>query len=194
MPTSISPGTSIKLFADDAMLHRTINKLSDSTALQDDLDRLIDWEQTWQMSFNPSKCQVMQITRSKSPIRTNYSIHGTTLDIVPSATHLGIDISNTLSWNTHIDKIVNKANSKLGFIRRNLKSCPQSIRTCAYQSLVRPHLEYCSSVCDPYTQRKIRRVEGVQHRAARFAVHSYTWEVSGATLANIIQIQIQILY
>jgi hypothetical protein len=166
------------------MLYRTINKPTDSIALQHDLDRLIDWEQTWQMSFNPSKCQVMQITRSRSPINSTYNIHGTTLESVPTATHLGIDLSSTLSWNTHLDKIVNKANSKLGFIRRNLRSCPQSIKTCAYQSLVRPHLEYCCSVWDPYTQRNIKRLEAVQHRAARFVVHNYTWDTSGARIAS----------
>ncbi len=184
MPTSISPGTSIKLFADDAMLYRTVNKLTDAISLQNDLDRLIDWEQTWQMAFNPSKCQVMHITRSKTTVNSSYTIHGTPLETVPTATHLGIDISNTLSWNTHIDKIVKKANSKLGFIRRNLRGVPQSIKACAYTSLVRPHLEYCGSVWDPYTQRNIKRLEGVQHRAARFVVHNYNWDVSGATLAS----------
>jgi hypothetical protein len=149
-----------------------------------DLDRLIDWEETWQMAFNPSKCQVMHITKSKSPTKNPYTIHGTTLEIVPTATHLGIDIAYSLSWNPHINTIVNKANSKLGFIKRNLKSVPQSIKTNAYTSLVRPHLEYCCSVWDPHTQKNIKRLEGVQHRAARFVVHNYSWEVSGAALAS----------
>jgi hypothetical protein len=184
MPSSISPGTSLKLFADDAMLYRKINNPTDSDNLQHDLDRLIDWEQTWQMSFNPTKCQVMHITKSRSPINNPYTIHGTTLETVPTATHLGIDISNTLSWNTHINRIANKANSKLGFIKRNIKSVPQCIRTNAYMSLVRPHLEYCCSVWDPHTLKNIKRLEGVQHRAARFVVHNYSWEASGAALAS----------
>jgi hypothetical protein len=59
------------------------------------------------------------ITRSKSPIDNPYIIHNETLRAVPVATYLGIDISNNLSWNPHINKIVNKANSKLGSIKRN---------------------------------------------------------------------------
>ncbi|KAK2184468.1 hypothetical protein NP493_265g01010 [Ridgeia piscesae] len=151
MPTHISPGTSLKLFADDAMLYQKINNHTDQDNLQHDLDRLIDWAQSWQMTFNPSKCKIMHITRSKSPIDNPYIIHNETLRAVPVATHLGIDISNNLSWNPHINKIVNKANSKLGFIKRNLKSIPQSIKTYAYWSLVHPHLEYCCPVWDPYT-------------------------------------------
>ena len=90
-----------------------------------------------------------------------------------------LDISNNLSWNPHINKIVNKANSKLGFIKRNLKCIPQSIKIYAYRSLVRPHLEYCCPVWDPYTIRNINHLEGVQHRAARFVAHNYSWETSG---------------
>ena len=109
MPTHIPPGTSLKLFAHDAMLYRKINNL----------DRLIDWAQSWQMTFNPSKCEIMHTIRSKSPIDNPYTIHNETLRAVPVARHLGIDISNNLSWKTHINKIINKATSKLGFIKRN---------------------------------------------------------------------------
>ena len=112
MPTHISPGTSLKLFADNAMLYRKINKHTDQDNLQHELDRLIDWAQSWQMTFNPSKCEIMHITRSESPIDNPYTIHNETLRAVPVATHLGIDISNNFSWNPHINKIVNKANSK----------------------------------------------------------------------------------
>ena len=38
-----------------------------------------------------------------------YLIHDETLRAVPVATRLGIDTSNNLSWNPHINKIVNKA-------------------------------------------------------------------------------------
>ena len=37
---------------------------------------------------------------------------------------------------------------------------------------------------DPHTTRNINYLEGVQHRAARFVVHNYSWEVSGSTLAS----------
>ena len=88
MPTHISPGTSLKLFANDAMLYRKINNHTDQENLQHDLDRLIDWAQSWQMTFNPSKCEIMHITRSKSPIDKPYIIHNETLRAVPVATRL----------------------------------------------------------------------------------------------------------
>ena len=50
----------------------------------------------------------------------------------------------------------------------NLYSCPQKVKETAYKALVRPKLEYCASVWDPYKQDHKNRLEAVQRRAARF--------------------------
>ena len=46
--------------------------------------------------------------------------------------------------------------------------CPQTIKEKAYKSTVRPKLEYCSTIWDPYQQKYIAQIEMVQKRAARF--------------------------
>ena len=53
-------------------------------------------------------------------------------------------------------------------MRRNLYNCPEQIKTQAYYSLVRPHLEYAWSVWDPHTQKNIQSIAKVQSRAASF--------------------------
>jgi hypothetical protein len=58
----------------------------------------------------------------------------------------------------HIDKTVKKANSTLGFLRRNLKVSNQDTKTTAYKTLVRPTIEYCSSVWSPHTKDAINSV------------------------------------
>jgi hypothetical protein len=40
-----------------------------------------------------------------------------------------------MSWRSHIDKTVKKANSTLGFLRRNLKVSNQDTKTAAYKTL-----------------------------------------------------------
>ena len=35
--------------------------------------------------------------------------------------YLGVDLSNNLSWNSHIDRTAKKANSMLEFLQRNLR-------------------------------------------------------------------------
>ena len=47
------------------------------------------------------------------------------------------------------------------------------MKTTAYTSLVRPVLEYVSTVWDPYTKSCIDKMEMVQRRAARYVPHRY---------------------
>ena len=54
--------SNIRLFADNCVLYRTINSTADNLALQQDLDKLELWSNTWQMDFNVKKCAVMQFT------------------------------------------------------------------------------------------------------------------------------------
>jgi len=61
----------VRLFADDAALYLTISTSSQSAILQKDLDNLERWSHKFDMEFNPSKCQVIHMTRSKNPIPTH---------------------------------------------------------------------------------------------------------------------------
>jgi hypothetical protein len=44
-------------------------------------------------------------------------------------------------------------------------------KTQAYNTFVRPSLEYASTVWDPHTQDNINKVESIQRRAARFVTN-----------------------
>ena len=63
----------VRLFADDTAVYLTIGGLDDDTMLQNDLDKLSLWESQWDMQFNPSKCQVVQVTTARKAINTVYS-------------------------------------------------------------------------------------------------------------------------
>ena len=66
--------SSIKLFADDCLLFRNIDSTEDTKALQEDLTRLGNWTEKWQMLFNAKKCYTMRIHRKKQPIIHNYTM------------------------------------------------------------------------------------------------------------------------
>ena len=88
-----------------------------------------------------------------------YTLKGETLMNVSSTPYLGVCLSETLEWEAHINRITSKANSTLGFLRRNLKSCPPKLRETAYFSLVRSSLEYSSAVWDPFRQKDIDKLK-----------------------------------
>ena len=72
----------------------------------------------------------------------------------------------------HIQNITNKGNRTLGFIRRNLRGCTAPVKAVTYTAMVRPSLEYASTVWDTPIQAHIKQLESVQRRAARY-VHVY---------------------
>ena len=163
----------VRLFADDTAIYLTIESQHDSDCLQHDLDLLQTWESKWDMEFNSSKCQVIRVTTSRTPFNTEYILHGQVLEVVTSARYLGVDISSNLSWNTHVNRVTANANRSLGFIKRNVKTKSSKVREMAYQTLVRPQMEYASTIWDPHTKRNTYKVEMVQRRAARWTMNDY---------------------
>jgi hypothetical protein len=142
----ISPQTSIKLFADDCLLYRTIKTREDEEQLQADLSTMIEWSNTWLMSFNVDKCHLLKITRHRTNIETSYHIESKKLSQVPSHPYLGLELTFDLTWIIHISNITGKDNKILNLLRRHLYNCSTEVKSRAFTSLVRPHLEYASSV------------------------------------------------
>ena len=59
------------------------------------------------------------------------------------------------------------------FLQRNISSCPQIVKEACYKTMVRPILEYSSTVWSPHTEKNINLIESVQRRAARFVTNTY---------------------
>ena len=105
------------------------------------------------MEFNPSKCQVVHITRSRQPINTTFSMHGQVLDSVDSAQYLGLGITSDLSFAQHINHTTANASKSFGYLKRNILTKNPAIRQAAYKTIVSPQVEYASTVWSPYTKR-----------------------------------------
>ncbi len=180
-----------KLFADDCLLFKKITAPTDSLQLQQDLAALEKWEETWQMNFDPSKCTAIHITPSRNAavIPSSYSLHGQTLETTPSSKYLGVTINEDLSWSKHINQTVNKGNRTVGFLRRNLRECTTNVKAATYKTMVRPVLEYASTVWDPTCQQDIAALEQVQRRAARYVFNNYSDRTPGCVTAMLQTLQ-----
>ena len=49
----------IRLYADSVLLYSTINSVEDCYTLQEDLNTLNKWSQTWKMKLNTSQCEFL---------------------------------------------------------------------------------------------------------------------------------------
>ena len=114
-------------------------------------------------------------------INAVYSLEGTVLENVDNIKYLSITISKDLKWNTHVSNVCTKANRTLGFLRRNLSSCPQDVKAMANKRLVQPILEYANPIGDPHGIVVQEELEKVQNRAARFVTRNYNFETGSMT-------------
>ena len=173
----LSPGTKIRLFADDSLLYRTIKTPHDSETLQKDLNTLQNWEKKWKMEFHPGKCQTLRVTNKNQPLISTYQIHDIPIQETPSAKYLGVVIDSKLTWKEQYRNISKKCYNTLAFLRRNLPpNCPRQVREKSFTTLVRPSAEYGCQVWDPHYQTDIQLLEKIQKRGARFVTNNYQME------------------
>ena len=97
----------------------------------------------------------MRISRFQTPHTQFNSLNNQILTKVDQAKYLGVTLSNELCWSPHINNTISQAHSSLGFLRRNLRGCPEKLTETAYISLVRSVLEYAATIWDPHLSKDI---------------------------------------
>ena len=70
-----------------------------------------------------------------------------------------------------------------------MAACPLDVKELAYKGLVRPILEYCSSVWDPQSILLQDELEKVQKRAARFVTGNYVDYETGSMTGILKQLK-----
>ena len=165
------------LFCDDTLVAKDINSDRDVVALQSDLDKIYEWTQVWGMKFNSVKCVVMTVSNKKNTIMNSYHLNSMfpaqCLIKESSIKYLGVTIDNNLSFNKHVEEKCKSATKILNLLRRNLYFAPKSVKTKAYQSCVRPIIEYAATCWSPTSQKYSHKLEMIQHRAAKFVTNLY---------------------
>jgi len=181
--------SSIRLFADDTMLSRVIDSTTDTNLLQADLMLLEEWEKRWQMSFNAGKCLLLRVTRKQKPIEAKYILHNQILECVASAKYLGLEIASDLNWGKHIHNCTTKANRASAFAYRNIKGSPTRVQVRCYKGIVRPLMEYASTVWDPHQANHTNLLERVQRRSARRILHNFSRTCSASAMVRQLGLQ-----
>jgi len=83
---------------------------------------------------------------------------------------LGVIFDCRLDFQAHIHEQVNKAYIVLGVIKRNFMQLNRETFVNLYKAMVRPHIEYASSVWSPFKLTDIKAVEKVQVRATKLVI------------------------
>ena len=153
--------STVKLFADDTKIYRTISSEEDAAKLQHDLNRLAAWSDTWHMNFNADTCVVVQVKKGSNYV---YTLNGKELASVKQQKDLGLLVSSSLMPRNHIETTCSKVNRKTGMTKRCFMNKSQKQMTKNYETVSRPVLEYASTVWSPWLKKDIELLENTQDR------------------------------
>ncbi len=124
--------TSIVKCADDTVVLGLINN-DDKAAYLDEVERLTSWCQDNCLSLNVSKTKelIVDFRKRQQQPYTPLMISGTPVERVSSFKYLGVNISDDLTWTTHIQTQVKKARQRLYHLRqlRKFRVSPAILKT-----------------------------------------------------------------
>ena len=172
----------IRIFADDTFIFRTAD--SDSTRLlNNDLEKITDWAWTWKMLFNPdiSKQAVEVIFSNKkdTSVHPPLIFNGIPVKLVKETKHLGMILDSNLSYKSHLENKLAKANQGLGIMIQLKKWVSHRVLEVVYKLYVRPHLDYGDVLYHTANPKKniifepsthsilLKKVEEIQYSAAK---------------------------
>ncbi len=140
----------MRLFTDDSLMYHEIKSPADHLTLQDDIKKLHEWAERWQMNFNVTKCAVMSLSTQKL-LQHDYIMNAQLIPRVQKHNYLGITISSCLTWKDQCTKVGNNAGQ------------------------TPPPLEYVTCTWSPHTQNDKQCLENlnIQQAAARFVCSDY---------------------
>ncbi len=168
---------SIVKFADDTVVLGLINNDDETAYLE---ERLTSWCQDNCLSLNVSKTKELIVNFRKRQQRpyTPLMISETPVERVSSFKYLGVNISEDLTWTTHIQTQVKKARQRLYHLRqlRKFRVSPAILKTF-YSGAIESVLTQCISVW--YGNSSNQDCKALQ-RVVRLAEH-----ISGSALPSL---------
>ena len=105
-------------FPDITIVFRKMKSIADRQQLQDDLIKMLEWSEKWQMLFNFGKCKCLHTGRGNE--YAQYTMGGTVLNTTVKEKDVGLTISADMKVSEQCGIAAVKGNQMLGLIRRNI--------------------------------------------------------------------------
>ncbi len=153
----------------DTKIGNSIIADHDRISLPEDLRKITEWSQRWEIPFNVNKCHILQVA-TRNFLNMKKEMNGTKLESVQCVKNLGVTVASILKFSPKWKDAAGKAKRMLGFINRNLSFKTKDGIPPLYITLVRPHLENAGQFWMPHHAKDIAKREAVQRRATKMII------------------------
>ncbi len=104
----------ISKFNDDTIIGNSIITEHDGMSLQEDLRKISEWSQRWEMLFDVNKCHILQAgTRNQ---KFEFYVLGTKLESIQLVKALGAKIASSFKFSQQCKEAASKGNIMLSYI------------------------------------------------------------------------------
>ena len=158
------------LFADDSNLSAPIKSGDCNTveaSLNRDLQRMKAWADKWKITFEPSKCKTMVMSRKRTPSKLNLFFGNYKLTENNTLEILGVTFDSKLVWSKHISTIATRAGQRLGALRKVANKLDIQGRATVYKAQVRSVMEYASLSWINATPSNLQQLDNIQKKALK---------------------------
>ena len=132
-------------YVDDSTISETIPR-EEISQIQSTVDEFCCKSKIEKFVLNERKCKEMRISFTKS--EKDFSlviINNVPLEVVPHAKILGLNVSDNLKWNHHVNEIIKKSSKRLYFLTQLKRSKVGILELVEfYKSCIRSLVEYAS--------------------------------------------------
>ena len=159
----------LRLYADDVSLFLEYNNREAAIAImEENLEKLTSWADSWWMTFNPDKSEILNFSRKRNMDREIVvNMEDKEVIQVISHKHLGINLQEDGKWSTHIDDITRKANRRVDILSSLKNLLNRNSLEKLFITYIRPILEYGNVIWSNLNHYEATELEKIQLKAAR---------------------------
>ena len=133
---------------------------------------LTEWFNANLLSLNIKKTSYI-VFSSRKNVNVSILLSGVQMNRVVDTKFLGVIISSNLTWNKHIDIVINKISKTLGILCKVRHLLPLVGTRTLYMSLVEPYINYCNLVwAQPDPTVYLDRIFRIQKKYCRIITFS----------------------
>ena len=153
---------SIILYADDSKTYGASGTINECEKMQQNLSRLAQWCENWQLSINMDKCEVLHV--GKNNLNYQYEMNGLNITSKHYCRDLGVLVGDDLYYRTHYENIARIGHYNCKMLRNSFACRDIAFLVFLYKTYIMPKIEYACNVWSPYYKKDVDLIEDVQRK------------------------------